>query len=171
MAKGGTSDASEGADPARSRDTELPVPQLRRGLFGYRRRDVEVAMASWEAALTELRDDVAALWVTFAEHDRAIDAARLERAASDLVDSSVQPVPASAVAPEGRSVSGTHPGDRPEPPSVEQQLADLDEVLSAIETATRTLEQSYTGDLAEGTANESMKRSGVSASGERDESG
>ena len=41
------------------------------------------------------------------------------------------------------------PAGRTEPPSVEQQLADLDDVLSAIETATRTLEQNYSGELAE----------------------
>ena len=121
-------------------------------------------MAAWDRSVAELRDEVAALWVAFAEHDRAIDAERSERRAS---------VPASPPAPPSPpdATRRVVPAGRTEPPSVEQQLADLDDVLSAIETATRTLEQNYSGELAEEPESgpEAERRSGVSPAGDRED--
>lgn len=127
---------------------ERPHPRMRRAPFGYRRGDVDAALAARDAELAELRQDIAALWLAFAQHDRLL------RGGS--------PEPASNAA------SAEDRPERPPEPDADQaaaraaaigaQLSELDHVLSAIEEATRTLERTYATEIGE--------PSGVDAPGE-----
>lgn len=111
---------------------------MRRRLLGYKPADVDAALEAREseldelegeldardAELGELRQDIAALWLAFAQHDRMLAELRGTPAeAGEAGEAQPQPVTP----------------DR----SVGRQLADLDEVLTAIEMATQTLEQTY----------------------------
>jgi hypothetical protein len=130
-------------------------PGLRRGLFGYRREDVDQALEARDTELAEMRQDVAALWLAFAQHDRLI------RSVVEGRSSSPQPRPAAPAAPPPRPVA---PEPAPAPPPapvpsqapvaadptaaeatapISRQLEELDQVLAAIESATQTLERTY----------------------------
>lgn len=164
--------------PSVSEEAEEEVRQqegettLRRGLLGYRRADVERALAerdesvddlateldARDAELAELRQDIAALWLAFAQHDRMLGELR-------TVITAAQPEPDERAEPEGFGPAEEREADLDpearedasglEAPaaSVGRQLADLDEVLAAIEMATQTLEQTYAEEV-EATAEE-----------------
>lgn len=115
---------------------ESAEPRMRRRLLGYRPADVEAALAAREselaardAELVELRQDIAALWLAFAQHDRMLGELR------------------DAAAPVERP-SAAEKASEPDP-SVGRQLAELDEVLAAIEMATQTLERTYAEEAEE----------------------
>jgi hypothetical protein len=124
-------------------------PPLRRGLFGYRTDDVDEAFEARDTELAELRQDVAALWLAFSQHDRLIRAA-LEMPASSPPTAPPE-APAPAPAPAGPAVEAPAPIQAtPVAPAgaagaapVNQQLEELDQVLAAIESATQTLERTY----------------------------
>lgn len=141
----------------RREDPGESAVQMRRSLLGYNRADVERALGerdeavgaltdeldSREAELAELRQDVAALWLAFAQHDRMLRA---------LQGTEPSPAPAGDVPPAPNPTAATDPEPEPpeaEPPSVGNQLAELDEVLAAIEMATQTLERTYADEIAE----------------------
>jgi hypothetical protein len=119
---------------------ERPHPRLRRGPFGYRRADVDAALAARDAELAELRQDVAALWLAFAQHDRLlreggttpVAPATTSGAASDRPAPAPEPSPSEAVVKAA---------------SIGAQLSELDQVLGAIEEATRTLERTYADEI------------------------
>ena len=116
-------------------------PPLRRGLFGYRTDDVDQAFEARDTELAELRQDVAALWLAFSQHDRLI------RAALDRPQSSPAPPPVQAVPAPSAGPSAAEPAA-----PINRQLEELDQVLAAIESATQTLERTYaeeTGSAAE----------------------
>lgn len=133
----------EAADPPANADDApgaSPPPRLRRGLFGYRRSDVEGALSTRADELAELRQDVAALWLAFAQHDR-------------MIRESIEP-PLPAAPPAAPLEPDRTPPPPPPPPtagaqpSVGSELSDLDDVLSAIEKATNTLERTYAEEIA-----------------------
>ena len=126
-------------------------PPLRRGLFGYRTDDVDQAFEARDTELAELRQDVAALWLAFSQHDRLIRAA-LEMPASS-------PPAASPVTPT-TPPAPTEPAVEAQPP-INRQLEELDHVLAAIESATQTLERTY----AEETGAAQQPAPGESAAG------
>jgi hypothetical protein len=128
-------------------------PKLRRGPFGYRKADVirllerrQSDLGSREAELAELRQDIAALWLAFAQHDRMLRRALGEEE---------QPAPPTAEPSPPAAETGDPPptAERvavPPPPApvgddaaIGRQLSDLDDVLAAIELATQTLERTY----------------------------
>lgn len=131
-------------DPQRPEGEQPGTPEparLRRGLLGYRRSDVDRTLATRDAQLAELRQDIAALWLAFAQHDRILR----DRAATD------------ESAPSTPAQAGSAPGDDAEPDialespeAIGERLAGLDEVLAAIEAATHTLERGYAGEAAAG---------------------
>lgn len=125
-----------------------PEPtKLRRGMFGYRRADVDAALGDRDALLAELRQDVAALWLAFAQHDRMIRQELLGES-PPAPESLPEPEPTSS--PDQSAVPPADPIAAAEGPgSIGSQLADLDEVLAAIEMATQTLERSYAEEIAE----------------------
>jgi hypothetical protein len=132
-----------GEDPAAATAGERSHPRLRRAPFGYRRADVDAALAARDAELAELRQDVAALWLAFAQHDRLLrDAPGAAEAA------------AAAQPQSGTATGGTVPEADPEQAAaraaaIGAQLSELDHVLSAIEEATRTLERTYASETGE----------------------
>jgi hypothetical protein len=115
-------------------------PRLRKRPFGYKRADVDEALATRDSQLAELRQDIAALWLAFAQHDRMI---------RELTGGS-DPGPAQEPTPaETPDATATAPAATPaDAESVGRQLSDLDEVLAAIEMATQTLERSYSDEVA-----------------------
>jgi hypothetical protein len=132
------------------------APKLRRRPFGYRKGDVREALdrqsaelGAREAELAELRQDIAALWLAFAQHDRMIrralgepDAAAEQAAAAPASGGeggSATERTAAAGAPAGSAAAATAEDDV----AIGRQLSDLDDVLAAIELATQTLERTY----------------------------
>jgi hypothetical protein len=128
-------------------------PKLRRRPFGYRKRDVRevldrrsAELGAREAELAELRQDIAALWLAFAQHDRMI-----RRAIGD--PETVTPDPSAPAASASDGDPAPEPTPAAESPTREaaaaddvaigRQLSDLDDVLAAIELATQTLERTY----------------------------
>ena len=146
----GQSEGDAAGAPAPAGTPERPA--LRTRPFGYRKGDVHRALDARDAELTELKQDIAALWLAFAQHDRMI---RGETPA---------PTPALPEAGPGPAESSQ---DREwidsEAGSIGAQLTELDEVLAAIEMATRTLEGAYADEI------EASRESGrdVSSSGSR----
>lgn len=161
------SDDREPVEP----DFGEPDRPLRRGLFGYRRADVDEALGSREAELAELRQDIAALWLAFAQHDRMIrEALSLpEQGLTPAPPPSPEPAPSRSPAPSPAPAASPSPpatppqgepaaapplpGEAPEAepsPSVAHQLSELDDVLAAIEMATQTLEQTYAEEIGAG---------------------
>lgn len=125
-----------GPDPGRGESPpgQPARPRLRRSPFGYRRSDVEEALDARDAELTVLRQDIAALWLAFAQHDRV-----LSRLAGE-------PAPAAGPAAERATGAAAAPAPAPldsEAASIGAQLSELDQVLAAIETATKRLERAY----------------------------
>lgn len=106
---------------------------LRRALFGVRGDDVRRALASRDAEIEELRREIAALWQTYAQHDRAIREALAPPPEPDEGN--------------GASADDEEAGERATAAErragIEAQLSGLDEALAAIEQATETLEQAY----------------------------
>lgn len=161
---GRTSDATEPQHAVEDATSEQP--KLRRRPFGYRKGDVREAIERREAELEarsaeldardaevgELRQDVAALWLAFAQHDRMIRSAFGEDAGA-TPERARPEAPAEAGA--GPASSEPTPAEEGPPPSIAplpttsgdlaigRQLSDLDEVLAAIELATQTLERTY----------------------------
>ena len=117
-------------------------PRLRRRPLGYRRGDVDDALAARDSELAELRQDVAALWLAFAQHDRILR----------TITEGSAPRTAAGAEPEPGSVAGAGQAEVPpvagEAASIGTQLSELEEVLAAIESATQTLERTYSEELA-----------------------
>lgn len=180
-------------DEADAGEFELPLPdegeaaegrRLRRRLFGYRAGDVEAAISSRDETLAVLRRDVAALWLAFGQHERAIR--QMLDAIEALGGSSVDPPggpadsegPATAAGGKGSPGAGANeadsgPGPGPErpaaaPDAIGAQLAGLDDVLAAIEHATHSLEQAYAEEISGGTAE---KEAGAAVEAERRDRG
>jgi hypothetical protein len=135
-------------------------------LFGYRRDDVDQALEARDSELAEMRQDVAALWLAFAQHDRLIRSVIEGRA------SSPQPPPAAATGPPPRQIA-PEPTPAPAPPAapappvadptaaeatapISRQLEELDQVLAAIESATQTLERTYGEEVGKAPGAERM---------------
>jgi hypothetical protein len=160
-------------------------PKLRRRPFGVRKADVLAALehrdtelGAREAELAELRQDIAALWLAFAQHDRMIRRAlgQDDPAPAPASDGASAPPPGQQPArPETASPAPPGPAgeDAPAEPgpsaaapqaqaadpaqaaaaadaAIGRQLSDLDDVLAAIELATQTLERTYVSDPAQG---------------------
>ena len=110
-------------------------PRLRKRPFGYKRADVDEALATRDAQLAELRQDIAALWLAFAQHDRMIRE----------ITGDAPPRPA---APPAEPAAATPDAAGDATAGVGKQLSELDEVLAAIEAATQTLERTYSDEVA-----------------------
>ncbi len=113
-------------------------PKLRRRPLGYKRADVDEALEARDSELDELKQDIAALWLAFAQHDRMI------RALGGEDPPPLVQRPASPQTPEPDA--GPSPVEA-EAESIGNQLSELDEVLAAIEMATRTLEHTYSDEI------------------------
>jgi len=114
-------------------------PRLRRRPLGYKRADVDEALEARDGELAELRQDIAALWLAFAQHDRMLRALTGEA-----------PPPPSGTEPKRRETPETAAPSMPletEAASIGAQLSELDEVLAAIEMATKTLERTYSEEI------------------------
>jgi hypothetical protein len=114
-------------------------PKLRRRPLGYRRADVDEALEARDSELAELKQDIAALWLAFAQHDRMIRALGGEE-------------PPPPVHPPAPAAPEPNPAEQPsaveaEAESIGNQLSELDEVLAAIEMATKTLEHTYSEEI------------------------
>ncbi len=134
-----TGGSGEIADPGR-----IDRPKLRRRPLGYRRADVDEALEARDSELAELRQDIAALWLAFAQHDRALRA--LSGGAPPPVAPPERPREEHAVP----VIPPPEPGPTPlgtEAESIGEQLSELDEVLAAIEMATQTLERTYSEEI------------------------
>ena len=152
-----TPEDSPHGDSERSADDEdqsfqLPLPdesaegpKLRRRLFGIRAADVRTEIGARDAEIAELRRDVAALWLAFGQHERTIRQMleTLQQAGGVAVDPPGGRADRAASAP--RDPGATEAG--PESPSIGEQLSGLDQVLAAIEQATRTLERGYAEEI------------------------
>ena len=126
--------ADAGADPA----AELRETRLRRGLFGFRGGDVRAELAARNAEAEELRDDVAALWLVFNQHERAIREliGAVERLGGGRIP---KPGERNWDDPEDEGDRGTIIPDA----WMADQMEGLDEVLAAIKQATDLLERGY----------------------------
>jgi hypothetical protein len=114
-----------GADPGRP-----APPRLRRSPLGYRRADVDAVLADRDEELAGLRRDIAALWLAVTEHDRML---------RELAGPEAPPTPASG---------DPEPAAAPvETTSIGEQLAELGDVLAAIEMATQALESTYADEI------------------------
>lgn len=145
---------------AASAPGSIPRPKLRRRPFGYSSRDVDEALDARDFELAELRQDVAALWLAFAQHDRLLRAAfgdagaprspQPSPPAADPMPPASEPGPApTPPPPDAHATTGADPAT-PGAHSVGRQLADLDDALAAIEMATQTLEQTYGEEIGSG---------------------
>jgi len=133
---------------------------LRLRPFGYRRADVDQALDTRDSDIAELRQDIAALWMAFAQHDRIIRAATSGGSGApdppDPARDAAGPLPPESVH-EARAAAVPEPEPSPDAlaatedvESIGRQLTDLDEVLAAIEMATQTLERTYAEEIAAG---------------------
>jgi len=161
-----------GGDPAAAEDQGLVLPtpaaqsdgpRLRRRLLGLKASDVEAEIGARDTEIAELKRDIAALWLAFGQHERTIQE----------ILKTIEGGGAGAVAPPGGRVEGEVPGPAgrrdPEPrgASIARQLSGLDEVLGAIEEATRTLERSYAEEIKGGGAAEPAGAEPSDREGER----
>ena len=139
---GATEDSEDGEGREASTEPGRPErPRLRRSPLGYRRADVDAALETRDSQLAELRQDIAALWLAFAQHDRMLRALGGEPA---------QPTPAPRV-PEPEPEPGPDQAViAAEAASIGEQLSELDDVLAAIEMATQTLERTYADEIRGG---------------------
>ena len=117
-------------------------PKLRRRPLGYKRADVDEAFEARDSELAELKQDIAALWLAFAQHDRMIRALGGE----DPPPLVQRPAPQPAAKPDEPVEPGPSPVEI-EAESIGHQLSELDEVLAAIEMATKTLEHTYSDEI------------------------
>jgi hypothetical protein len=162
---------------------ELPLPsegeevehRLRRGLFGYRREDVDAAISSRDRQIDELRRDVAALWLAFGQHERTIREllAAIETLGGPRLEPpggregpAPGPEPETSGPPEAPGPAAPSPAPAPEP--IGEQLAGLDEVLAAIEAATHSLERAYADEISRAEDAEENKRDDREAPGEEE---
>ncbi|MFN8112972.1 MAG: hypothetical protein U0R51_07210 [Solirubrobacterales bacterium] len=130
-----------GAEPGRPER-----PRLRRSPLGYRRADVDAALEKRDDELTELRQDVAALWLAFAQHDRVLRA--LSEGAVAPPSAPQIPEPEREVSPAAEIEPGPDQAEiAAEAASIGEQLSELDDVLAAIEMATQTLERTYADEI------------------------
>ena len=90
------------------------------------------------AELAELRQDIAALWLAFAQHDRMLRALGGE--------ARLRPAPAPPASPSPSRLA-EQAVIAAEAASIGEQLSELDEVLAAIEMATQTLERTYADEI------------------------
>lgn len=138
-------------EPGEATDTEaddhgpadLPGParpKLRRRPLGYKRSDVDEAFEARDNELAELKQDIAALWLAFAQHDRMIRALGGETPAPLTERPRPESEPLGAPQPPPSQVEA-------EAESIGNQLSELDEVLAAIEMATQTLEKTYSEEI------------------------
>jgi hypothetical protein len=135
--------------PDRGEETRV---RLRRRLFGYRPADVEAELSSRGRELGELRRDVAALWLAFAQHERTIHRVldSLEHLSGVRIDPPGGRAERGQAAPSGPSDSSQPVGgEEPVSGEIAGRLSDLDQVLEAIERATASLERSYAGEPQE----------------------
>lgn len=132
-----------GPDPSRP-----DSPRLRRGLLGVRAGDVSAEIGLRDAEIAELRRDIAALWLAFGQHERTIQ--ELVSTIEDGGGGALVPPGGRPTGAEQQSRAGREPGEAPRGASIAKQLSSLDEVLGAIEEATRTLERSYAEEIEEG---------------------
>ena len=66
-------DPDDPEEPSRPADGDAgEEPKLRRGLLGYRARDVDAELETRRVEAEELRRDIAALWLAFGQHERTI---------------------------------------------------------------------------------------------------
>lgn len=133
--------------------------KLRRRLFGYKRSDVEGALGISARELTELRQDMAALWLAFARQDRLVRETLARLADPPQADrGEPQDTSGEADAPDPEAAPGAEPEvlesstagsvERSEDgSSIGEQLSELDEVLATIEKATQTLERTYAEEI------------------------
>lgn len=147
--------------------------ELRRGLLGYRKGDVDEALATAAAEIGSLRRDVSALWIAFAQHERSLKAMigiLADLTGSTLVGPGGEPIgftplgnpesepdepprteQASTETPAeevpGPDLSFDPRAEAPPKDEIVQQLADLDQVLAAIQRATVTLEEGYKDEI------------------------
>ena len=134
-------------------------PKLRRRPLGYKRADVDEAFEARDSELAELKQDIAALWLAFAQHDRMIRALGGE-----------DPPPLV----QRPAAESTDPGPSPvevEAESIGHQLSELDEVLAAIEMATKTLEHTYSDEIEASRGAGSEKEPDVSESQDAQDAG
>jgi hypothetical protein len=120
-------------------------------LLGYRREDVHQALDARDAEVTELRQDVAALWLAFGQHDRMIRTALEQGAASRPAAPPRPPAQPATQTPATRVPPADPTEEEAEPiptATITRQLSELDDVLAAIETATQSLERSYADEIA-----------------------
>lgn len=131
---------AEGGPPGTGEPGAPEPPRLRKRPFGYKRADVDAVLETRDSQVAELRQDIAALWLAFAQHDRMLRdlAGELE---GDAPPPEPQPEPHAAAFED--VAEGTDDDAVEGAESIGQQLSDLDEVLAAIEMATQTLERSY----------------------------
>ena len=104
------------------------------------------ALAARDGELAELRQDVAALWLAFAQHDRILRAIAEGSAPAAPAAGTEQRLEAVQGAEAGRAAEAAPLAD--EAASIGTQLSELEEVLAAIESATQTLERTYAEELA-----------------------
>ncbi len=135
--------APEPGEPAAADPGRPARPKLRRRPLGYRRGDVDEAFAARDAELAELRQDIAALWLAFAQHDRMIRTLGGEAPPP----ATEQPAPATAPERSAAPDSAERSTTEAEAESIGNQLSELDEVLAAIEMATKTLEHTYADEI------------------------
>lgn len=129
-------------------------PRLRRRLLGLKASDVEAEIGARDTEIAELKRDIAALWLAFGQHERTIQ--EILKAIEGGGGGAIPP-------PGGRVQSGVpapgaqKPDPEPRGASIARQLSSLDEVLGAIEEATRTLERSYAEEIKGGGKAESAE--------------
>lgn len=111
---------------------------------------MDQALEARDTELAEMRQDVAALWLAFAQHDRLIRSVLEASSSSPLPrQPEVTPEPAAEPAPPPAApVLAPNATDS----AISAQLDELDQVLAAIESATQTLERTYADETADGAA-------------------
>jgi hypothetical protein len=135
-------------------------PRLRRRLLGIKASDVEAEIGARDTEIAELKRDIAALWLAFGQHERTIQ--EILKAIERRGGGAIAPPGGRGVASQAPTPAGGQPEAGPRGDSIARQLSSLDEVLGAIEEATRTLERSYA---------EEIKGGGTAASAEAGPSG
>lgn len=142
-----------GEADAGSEDRREPHRLRRSVIGGYKRQDVDAALAGRDEQIGELRRDIAALWLAYGQHERLIRAMvqRLDQPPSTPPPPSAPERTSAAAADRRREApartesASAAEGDA----TVGEQLADLDEVLAAIQRATATLERTYAEEIVE----------------------
>jgi hypothetical protein len=148
---------------ARGRPRPRRRIRLRRSPLGTRTVDVRDEFDAIRDELDdrqddidELRNDVAALWLAFGQHERAIREliAAVEALGGAQVSWPGQSEHESQMPIQPEALPGMPPPPRLDPPgsaldreTIAAQLAGLDDVLAAIDQATRSLETVYAEEI------------------------